>query len=275
MGLGFAYLEGTEVKWRIFLGLQLFCAIFMLAGSFWMPESPRWLVANGKHEEAHGVLERLHAPTKKQRAAAIDQEAETSEDEVPLYKREFHQIEAQIAHEREIEHLGVGAILKRPSYRKRLYLILFFFFFQQATAIIPLQNYQTILYRALGLTGKMPLVLVGVWGTTALIFSIGGAYFFDRLGRRKNFFISIAGILVGSIMLAAFWARYEAGGNSNKVLGSLALWSMFVFLCGYGWIMNSFGYTYTPEIMVSAVVFCASLALTCFSQWRSVQLAWQ
>ena len=110
MGLGFAYLEGTEVKWRIFLGLQLLCAIFMLAGSFWMPESPRWLVANGKHEEAHGVLKRLHAPTKKQQAAAIDQEAETSEDEVPLYKREFHQIEAQIAHEREIEHLGVGAI---------------------------------------------------------------------------------------------------------------------------------------------------------------------
>jgi MFS family permease len=101
------------------------------------------------------------------------------------------------------------------------------------------------------MTGKMPLVLVGVWGTCGLIFSIFGAYFFDRLGRRKSFFISISGILLGSVMLAIFWARYEAGGNSNKVLGSLALWSMFLFLCGYAWIMNSFGYTYTPEIMVS------------------------
>jgi hypothetical protein len=133
MGLGFAYLNGTEVKWRIFLGLQLLCAIVMLVGSFWMPESPRWLVAHGKHETAHAVLKKLHAPSRKERKAARDTEAESSEDEVPLWKREFHQIEAQIQHEREIEHLGIGAILKRPSYRKRLYLILFFFFFQQAT----------------------------------------------------------------------------------------------------------------------------------------------
>jgi len=124
----------------------------------------------------------------------------------------------------------------------------------RSQAIIPLQNYQVILYGSLGIEGKMPLVLVGVWGTLGVIFACGGAFFFDKIGRRKSFFISMTGVIVGSVMLVAFWARYEHGGNTNKTLGSLALWSMFVYLVGYAWILNSFGYAYTPEILVSFVL---------------------
>ena len=61
-------------------------------------------------------------------------------------------------------------------------------------------------------------------------------------------------------MLVAFWARYEKSGNTNKMLGDLALWSMFVYLVGYAWILNSFGYAYTPEILVShLLLYCLAL----------------
>lgn len=95
----------------------------------------------------------------------------------------------------------------------------------------------------------MPLVLVGVWGTVGTIVSICGASLFDYLGRRKSFFISISGVMLGSIMLVIFWALYEASENTNKVLGKLAVFSMFVFNCGFAWIMNSMAYTYPPEIL--------------------------
>ena len=138
-------------------------------------------------------------------------------------------------------------------------------------AIIPLQNYQVILYGSLGIKGKIPLVLVGVWGTLGVIFACGGAYFFDKIGRRKSFFISMSGVLLGSVMLVIFWARYEASGNSVKVLGNLALWSMFVYLVGYAWILNSFGYAYAPEIMVSCCMDWIYYATNkSFSPWRSV-----
>ena len=242
MGLGFSYIGSGQLKWRLFIGLQLVCAAIMLTGSIWMPESPRWLVTKGRHEEALTVLERLHGS---------HVTSESDDDEVPFYRREFNQIEAQIRLEQENPQLGIVAILKRPSYRRRLFIILFFFMFQQLTAIIPLQNYQVILYQSLGISGKIPLVLVGVWGTLGVIFACGGAYFFDTLGRRKSFFISMTGVIIGSIMLVAFWARYEKTGNTDKTLGDLALWSMFVYLVGYAWILNSFGYAYTPEILVS------------------------
>lgn len=261
MGLGFSYINGSELKWRLFIGLQLLCAVIMLVGSIWMPESPRWLVVQARHDEALTVLSRLHGTS--------IHETEDSQV-VPFYRREFNQIEAQIKLEQENPQWGIVSILKRPSYRKRLFIILFFFMFQQLTAIIPLQNYQVILYGSLGLSGKMPLVLVGVWGTLGVIFACGGAYFFDKFGRRKSFFISMSGVTVGSIMLVIFWARYEASGNSVKVLGSLALWSMFVYLVGYAWILNSFGYAYTPEILVSHIV-CRICSHTdnCCSPWKS------
>jgi Sugar (and other) transporter len=223
-------------------------------------------VVQGRHQEALIVLERLHG---------TDSNESEDDEEVPFYKREFNQIEAQIRLEQENPQLGIVAILKRPSYRKRLFIILFFFAFQQLTAIIPLQNYQVILYTSLGIKGKIPLVLVGVWGSLGVIFACGGAYFFDKIGRRKSFFISMSGVCIGSIMLVAFWARYEASGNKNKTLGDLALWSMFVYLVGYAWVLNSFGYAYAPEILVCAPSRPAKLqpADILHSQWKFVRQA--
>ena len=249
MGLGFSYISGGETKWRIFLGLQILCAVIMLVGSIWMPESPRWLVVQDRHEEALHVLERLHGD--KSGAEPVGDGEADAVEHVPFYRREFNQIHAQIMYERENPQLGVKIILKNKSYRKRFMLVLWFFLGQQLTAVIPLQNYQVILYRTLGIGNKMALVLVGVWGTTALIVSCFAAYFFDILGRRKNFFISLVTLTTASILLVAFWARYEASGNTNTSLGNAAIFAMFLFLAGYGWIMNAFGYTYTPEIMVS------------------------
>jgi hypothetical protein len=130
MGLGFSYISHGQLKWRLFIGLQLMCAVIMITGSFWMPESPRWLIVQGRHEEALRILEKLHGSN--------SNESE-NKDEIPFYRREFQQIEAQIKLEQENPQLGIIAIVKRPSYRNRLALILFFFMFQQLTAIIPLQ----------------------------------------------------------------------------------------------------------------------------------------
>lgn len=124
--------------------------------------------------------------------------------------------------------------MNNSTYRKHFYLILWFFLGQNLNAIISLQNYWIILYKSLGLAGKMSLILVGVWGTTMLIISLFGAYFFDKLERRINFFISLGGVIIENVMLVVFWARYEASGNMNKTLGNSDMFAIFFFLAGYG-----------------------------------------
>jgi MFS family permease len=66
VGIGIAYwLEyglhfvGGEVAWRFPLAFQNFFALILIAGTFVLPETPRWLVSHGKDEEAKDVLARL------------------------------------------------------------------------------------------------------------------------------------------------------------------------------------------------------------------------
>ena len=185
-----------------------------------------------RYDEALSVLQRMHSDSK----------------DPFFYQAEFHQIKAQIQLEKS-EQLGLGAIIKRPSYRRRLFLVLGFMVGQQCTAIIPLQNYQVFLYESLGITNKLILILVGVWGTLTVISTSIGSLLFDRLGRRKPFFFAMGIMLTASIMLTAFWATYAKTGDTVAIYGKLAIFSMFLFLVGYAFIMNSFAYAYIPEIL--------------------------
>jgi len=122
VGLGFYFLPGNSA-WRTLLGIQLVPAAAMLAASFFMPFSPRWLIMKGRDEEALQTLKKLHG---------------TASGNDDFYLKEFHQIKAQYNIEKN-EKLGIVAIFKRPSYRKRMYLIMTFAAFGQFTGIIPLQ----------------------------------------------------------------------------------------------------------------------------------------
>lgn len=48
-------LDGTRA-WRIPTWLQLIFAGIVLLGAPWLPETPRWLIANDRHEEALNVM---------------------------------------------------------------------------------------------------------------------------------------------------------------------------------------------------------------------------
>lgn len=54
----------TQAAWRIPLALQLFPALILGLGALFIPFSPRWLVKQGREEEALAVLSRArpHAP---------------------------------------------------------------------------------------------------------------------------------------------------------------------------------------------------------------------
>ena len=45
--------------WRLMLGLAAVPSLVLLVGMLRMPETPRYLVKEGEHEEAHEVLEEV------------------------------------------------------------------------------------------------------------------------------------------------------------------------------------------------------------------------
>jgi hypothetical protein len=113
LGLAFYFIKGNA-SWRVLFGLQYLPGFMMLAGSFFMPESPRWLVLRDRYDDAQKVLRRMHS----------------NEHDETFYVLEFQQISAQIEYEKS-QHFGVLAIFKKKSYFRRVALICTFFFFQQ------------------------------------------------------------------------------------------------------------------------------------------------
>lgn len=81
----------------------------MLIFSFWMPESPRYLILAEKYEQAEAILKKMHM----------------NDEDDTLYLREFHQIKAQIMLDKQ-ESLGMRGIWARPSYRKRFLLVFWY-----------------------------------------------------------------------------------------------------------------------------------------------------
>lgn len=51
----------STAAWQAPIGMQFIAPFLLLVGLAWMPESPRWLVWQGRAEEARAVLEGLHA----------------------------------------------------------------------------------------------------------------------------------------------------------------------------------------------------------------------
>jgi MFS family permease len=57
--LGLSFLEPSSIAWRFPIGFQIILAIFILCFIPGLPESPRWLVLQGRDDEALEVLAAL------------------------------------------------------------------------------------------------------------------------------------------------------------------------------------------------------------------------
>lgn len=95
VGVGIAYwLEfglhfvAGEFAWRFPLAFQNVFGLVLIAGTFILPESPRWLVAHGKDEEAIDVLSRLWTEGDVNHPRCIAEYEEIKEG-VELEKREM------------------------------------------------------------------------------------------------------------------------------------------------------------------------------------------
>lgn len=52
--------SSSSFPWRFPIAFQMVPAMLLLAGSPFLPFSPRWLMMHDRYDEAHEVLKRLH-----------------------------------------------------------------------------------------------------------------------------------------------------------------------------------------------------------------------
>jgi hypothetical protein len=206
----------SSFPWRFPIAFQMIPALLLLAGSPWLPNSPRWLVMQDRLDEALEVVKRLHR---------------TKEDaNDTLSTSEFHQMKNQIElsrRQRESESESSRfQLVKTASNRKRVLIAFFMMFNNQFTGILVLNNYLVILFSALGLSGYWPLLLSAIYVFLTFPGNIFCRLYVERFGRRTFTLIGLIGIIVVLSVEAALQAEYL--GTNNRTAQNVAV--LFIFL---------------------------------------------
>lgn len=106
---GCFWASGTSFGWRFPNAVIVFWALLLLAGTFFIPESPRWLASKGREDEALQILSRLHHDPNDSQNTFAEQELVT--------------IREQILEDQKQQKLGGRwQMFKEKTYRKRLIL---------------------------------------------------------------------------------------------------------------------------------------------------------
>ena len=104
--------------WRIPSFLQVVPSLLQVSFIWFLPDSPRWLVAKGRGEEAYAILVKYHA-----------EGDETSE----FVKAEYSQIEETLEEELKNAETTWKEVLSTAGMRKRVIIATFLGFFAQAS----------------------------------------------------------------------------------------------------------------------------------------------
>ncbi|KAL5486301.1 hypothetical protein ACEPAI_7347 [Sanghuangporus weigelae] len=241
-----------EAAWRIPLALQLVPAIILGAGILFMPYSPRWLVNQGRDDEALAVLS----------------SARRLPPDSDLVQIEYLEIKAQYLFEKETSEikfpqfqdgsrksnfkLGVHAymsLLQTKTLFLRVTVGTLTMFFQQWTGVNAILYYAPTIFQNLGLTGTtISLLATGVVGIVMFLATIPAVIWVDDWGR-KPVLVSGAFLMAAChLIIAVLTGLYEDSWIEHRAAGWAACALVWLFAIGFGYSWGPCSWILAAEI---------------------------
>jgi sugar porter (SP) family MFS transporter len=207
-----------EWNWRWMLGVEALPAIFYFVALFAVPESPRWLVMNGRDEDAKRVLKRVS-------------------DQVQA-KTNLDAVKASLHAEQSTERAALRELF-RPGMRRVLTIGVLVAILQQATGINSVFFYAPMIFEQSGIGTDASFMQAVLVGLVNLVFTVVAILFIDRLGRRPLLGVGLAGIAACMLLLSYGFAAAET--NPTLILvGILGFVASFAVSLGpVMWVLFS------------------------------------
>jgi len=168
-------------NWRWMLGLEMLPAVLYFCGLFFVPESPRWLLLNGREEEAGKIL-----------AHALG-EAEA--------RNELDEIHASLAKDAGKEKVSVMELFT-PAMKLVLTVGIVVAVIQQATGINAVFFYAPMIFEQSGIGTDASFAQAVLVGLINLVFTVVAILFIDRVGRKPLLILGLSGIALSMSVLA-------------------------------------------------------------------------
>lgn len=177
----------VEHGWRWMLGSETLPAVLFFVLLFLVPESPRWLVKNGREEEAMATLTKVNGVSKAKEIVA--------------------EIKGALNQER-----GTIRELFKPGLRIAMVVGIFLALFSQITGINAIIYYAPEIFKSVGFgtdSAFSQTILIGVVNT---IFTFVALVFIDKAGRRTLLLWGLAGMMVCLLGVAvSFYFNFTSG----------------------------------------------------------------
>ncbi|EXJ77940.1 hypothetical protein A1O3_09099 [Capronia epimyces CBS 606.96] len=232
VGVGFFYYKGAgENVWRAPLALGCLPCLVLLAGLWWTPESPRFLLLKGRHEQALKITARLHST-----ASNANHE---------FVQKEMYQMRKQIELDRTLNASWVE-LLRRPSYRKRVFMAIFIVFSITGTGGVVIATFGPSLYEGLGYSPAKQLLLNAGIFATSIVGGLACVFYTEHM--RRPTLIGI-GLILCAVVVACFAALSKVYIGTTHKAGQAAAVSMtYLFFVAYGAFVEGPYYYYAPEL---------------------------
>lgn len=205
----------SEVSFRLPLGLQMVCATILGIGIQFFPYSPRWLTLVNRNDECLMSLCKLRGlPPSDARV-----------------QKEYKGIVAEIEFNKMVlakKHPGAGSFklevlswldLFDRKMLRRTAVGCGVCFFQQFSGINAFIYYAPTLFRSIGQSDDMSLILSGVFNILQLVAVAICFVIIDKLGRRPLAIIGAFGSCACYVIIAALAGVYEKDWQANTAAG--------------------------------------------------------
>jgi len=232
LGVTIEYSLGAAVSWQMLALLSSIVPTLALIGSFFLPESPSWLMSNGKVEKSKASLVKLRGPT-----CDIDYEADQLQafaEKNNIHKPSFKETLRAILH---------------PSAIKPFIILTLYFLIYQFSGVNSVTFYAVEVFEESGASINKYLATV-ILGIVRLFFTIAACVCMRRCGRRPLTFISSVGCGISMLGLGTYMflnVGWKAAGEPAKATSFPVACIMFFTAA------STIGYLVVPWVMIGEV----------------------
>jgi len=195
--------EDTASGWRITNAVAMAFPVIVMAGIFFVPESPRWLYKSKGREVAEVQLKRL----RKTENVAVELQAIGDALEEEGYDN------------------SSWAELMHPTIRRRVIIAMALQLLQQATGINPVFTYGGQIFKDVVGQGTVSLLIFQIVNFCS---TIPAMYWVDRYGRRTLLLLGGVGMVTGHLISAISFTAGCGGDTDNTDCSKGAGWLMIV-----------------------------------------------
>lgn len=226
-----------NASWRIPSSLQAAPSIIQLLFLWFVPESPRWLVSQGRKDEALAILVKYHG--------------EDNRND-PVVQFEYEEIQSALDSEKDISQMTIFSFLRElmsgPGNHRRMFIMIWAAICSQMSGNAFVSYYLSPILHSVGLKSDLQQTLINA--TSQMVSWFSAIYFATlpaKLGRRTLFLWSL--VLMWMVVICITAGSAVFAKDMNKAAGYSVVVFLYLFSPAYNLGFNGNLGLYIPEIL--------------------------